>query len=156
MRGALAISVAVGCFAATTMAARPSAGGQSACSLLTKEVVTQVSPASPESLKLMLMVEPMENKSGAGTLCSYGGITMQVDAVTPASMEKVRDQTWVAVPGLGDTAYFHDNRGRFAELYVQAGKRTLTIQMSPGTGKTVEETRPNTIALAKLLLPKLK
>ena len=144
------------CFATALIALPTVAAGQSACSLLTKDVVTQVSPKSPESLKLMLTVEPMESKSGAGTLCSYGGITMQVDAVTPASMEKVRDKTWVAVPGLGDTAYFHDNRGNFAELYVQAGKRTLTIQMSPGTGKTVEETKPNTIALAKLLLPKLK
>ena len=154
MRDALAMSVLV-CFAAT-LTAVPAAAGQSACSLLTKDVVTQVSPASPESLKLMLTVEPMESKSGAGTLCSYGGITMQIDAVTPASMEKVRDKTWVAVPGLGDTAYFHDNRGRFAELYVQAGKRTLTVQMSPGTGKTVADTKANTIALAKLLLPKLK
>jgi hypothetical protein len=155
MRGALAISVAVGCFA-VTMTVRPSAAGQSACSLLTNDVVTQVSPASPASLKLMLMVKPMEDKVGAGTACSYGGITMQVDVVTPAGMEKVRDKTWVAVPGLGDTAYFHDNRGRFAELYVQAGKRTLTIQMSPAEGKTVADTKANTIALAKLVLPKLK
>jgi hypothetical protein len=39
------------------------------------------------------------------------------------------------VPGLGDTAYFVDNSGRWAELYVNAAGRVLTIQMGYPDGE---------------------
>jgi hypothetical protein len=57
---------------------------------------------------------------------------------------------------LGDKAYFRDNKGRFAELFVQSGNHVMTIQMDVPDGKTSAAIQPNTIALAKALLPKLK
>ena len=60
------------------------------------------------------------------------------------------------MPGVGDEAYFRDNRGEWGELYVRAGARVLTIQMDVPTGRTAAAIQPNTIALAKALLPKLK
>ena len=128
-----------------------------ACTLLTKEVVTQVTPYDKKALDLVLLVPPMEDSLGAsGSACSYGGITMQVDPFAPAVFERTKKPTWAVVPGLGDTAYFVDNGGRWAELYVAAEGRVLTIQMDIPMGKTATSIQPNVIALAKAILPKLK
>ena len=80
---------------------------------------------------------------------------MQVDPFVPAVFERQKKNTWVVVPGLGDTAYFVDNSGRWAELYVNAAGRVLTIQMDIPMGKTAASIQPNVIALAKAILPKL-
>jgi hypothetical protein len=128
-----------------------------ACTLLTKEVVTQVTPYDKKALDLVMLVPPMEDSLGAsGSACSYGGITMQVDPFAPAVFERAKKPTWAVVQGLGDTAYFADNGGRWAELYVAAEGRVLTIQMDIPMGKTAASIQPNVIALTKAILPKLK
>lgn len=128
-----------------------------ACTLLTKEVVTQVTPYDKKALDLVMLVPPMEDLLDAsGSACSYGGITMQVDPFAPAVFERAKKPTWAVVPGVGDTAYFADNGGRWAELYVAAEGRVLTIQMDIPMGKTAASIQPNVIALAKAILPKLK
>ena len=127
-----------------------------ACALLTKEVVTQVTPYDKKTLDAVLTVPANEDSLGAsGSACSYGGITMQVDPFAPAVFERQKKDTWVVVPGLGDTAYFVDNGGRWGELYVTAAGRVLTIQMAIPMGRTAASIQPNVIALAKAILPKL-
>lgn len=163
MRQLLATLMVMGCMAPPAAALQSRGGTASggstvrACSLLTRELVTQVTPLEKQALALTLSVPPMEDPVGAsGSACSYGGVTMQVDPFTPAVFDKTRDSTWMAVPNLGDVAYFRDNRGRFAELYVRSGTRVLTIQMDVPTGRTSASIQPNTIALAKELLSKLR
>jgi len=132
-------------------------GTLSACSILTKELVTQVTPYDKKALDLALRVPAREDAVGqGGSECSYGGITMNVDAFAPAAFERLRDQTWVPLPNLGDRAHFRDNKGRWAELYVLAGSHVLTIQMDVPNGRTAASIQPNVIALAKAVLPQLK
>jgi len=159
MRQIVTLLLVMGCFT-EVMAFQSARGGQTvkprACTLLTKEVVTQVSPYDKKTLDLVMMVPPMEDSLGpSGSACSYGGITMQVDPFAPSVFEKQKKPTWVVVPGLGNTAYFVDNKGRWAELYVAAGGRVLTIQMDVPMGRTSASIQPNVIALAKAILPKL-
>ena len=161
MRLIVALLLVMGCFI-EVKAFQSARGAQTAkpavraCALLTKEVVTQVTPYDKKTLDLVLTVPPMEDSLGAsGSACSYGGITMQVDPFVPAVFERQKKNTWVVVPGLGDTAYFVDNSGRWAELYVNAAGRVLTIQMDIPMGKTAASIQPNVIALAKAILPKL-
>ena len=127
----------------------------SACSLLTKDVLMAHSPRSKENLTAVLSVPPQEDKVGGGTACSYGGVTLQVDVISAATIDKLAGE-WKSVSGVGDKAAFRDNKGRFAELGVRAGSRTLTIQMSVPSGRTAASIEENAVALAKALLPKLK
>jgi hypothetical protein len=130
-----------------------------ACALLTRELVMQVTPYEKQSLDLVMRIPPDENSVGAsGSACTYGGITMQIDPFPPAAFEKQkqRDKAWVPVSGVGDTAFFFDRRGEWAELFVTFGTRVLTIQMDIPTGQTATSIQPNVIALAKALLAKMK
>jgi hypothetical protein len=128
-----------------------------ACSLLTKELVTQHTPLSKQSFDLVIQIPPSEDGVGqSGSQCTYGGVTLTIDAFTPEYFEKVRTPAWVPVPGVGDTAYFRDNGGRLAELYVRTNAHGLGIQMDVPTGRTSASIQPNAIALAKAILPKLK
>jgi hypothetical protein len=63
---------------------------------------------------------------------------------------------YTPVAGVGDKAYFHDNKGRWAELAVVGHGHMITIQMTVPDGKTAAAIQPNTVALAKALLAKLK
>jgi len=135
----------------------PIAPATGACALLTQEMVTEVTPYEPQALDLVLRVPPMEDALGAsGSACSYGGITLQIDPFTPARLEKLRGPAWVPVAGVGEAAYFEDNKGRWAQLYARAGRRVVTIQMDVPTGRTAASIQPNVVALARAILPKLK
>ncbi len=46
--------------------------------------------------------------------------------------------------------------GQYAELYARTDARVLTIQMSVPTGRTTASIKPNVIAMARAVLPKLK
>ena len=155
MRLIVALLLVMGCFIEVKafQTAKPTVR---ACALLTKEVVTQVTPYDKKTLDAVLTVPANEDSLGAsGSACSYGGITMQVDPFAPAVFERQKKDTWIVVPGLGDTAYYVDNGGRWGQLYVTAAGRVLTIQMAIPMGKTAASIQPNVIALAKAILPKL-
>lgn len=163
MRQVLALLLVMGCFTElmafqSARGAQPAKPAVRACPLLTREVVTQVSPYEKKVLDVVLGVPASEDPVGSGSGCSYGGITMQVDPFPPAVFDKQRekDKKWVAVQGVGDTAYYRDNMGRWGELYVASAGHVLTIQMDIPMGKTAASIQPNTIALAKAILPKLK
>ena len=162
MRRAVALLVVMGVFTTALMARQAARGAAtparpSTCALLTKELVTQITPYDTQTLAGVLGVRPTEDPIGqSGSACSYGGITMQIDPFPFATIEKMRTPAWAAVPGVGDAAYFRDNRGEWGELYVRSGTRVLTIQMDVPTGKTAASIQSNTVALAKAILPKLK
>jgi hypothetical protein len=128
-----------------------------ACSFLTKELVAEYTPLSKQAFALVSGLAPSEDAIGqSGSECTYGGVTFNIDAINPEYFEKTRKAEWKAITGVGDTAYFRDNAGRFAELYVRTGSHSFTIQMDVPTGRTSVAIQPNVIALAKAILPKVK
>ncbi len=162
MRQLVASFVVMGCFASQSAAVQSSTRGAAtpairACSLLTGDVVTQVTPYDKAAFDLVMRIPPQEDSvSSSGSACTYGGITMQVDPFAPAVFEKQRGKDWVPIAGVGDTAYFFDRRGRWAELYVRVGEHVLTIQMDIPMGRTAATVQPNVVALARAILPKLR
>jgi len=122
MRQLVASFVVIGCFASQSAAVQSStreAGTPAirACSLLTSDVVTQVTPYDKAAVDLVMRIPPQEDSVGSsGSGCTYGRITMQVEPFAPAVFEKQRGKDWVPIAGVGDTAYFFDRRGRWAEL----------------------------------------
>ena len=126
-----------------------------ACSVLTRELVTAHSPASKETLNLIVKIPPQEDKIGAGSSCQHGDVMLQIDPFPVASFERLFGK-WTPVPGVGDKASFRDNKGEWAELAVVAGARLVTIQMDVPTGRTAASIQSNTVSLAKAVLAKLK
>ena len=139
--------------------------GIRACSLLTNDLLTQHSPfeqAPPEERdhhrKLLGLIPPEEESIGpSGSACGFGGVYLQVDpfaasAKTEADVAKMSER----VAGVGDVAYFRNNRGEYAELYVRSGGHVITLQMDTPQGRTPESIKPNAIALAQAILPKLR
>jgi len=127
-----------------------------ACALLTKDLLAAHTALPKENLARMLKIPPDEEKiAGGGTMCSYGDVIFQLDPFAPGNFDKLFSQ-WTAVPGVGDRAYFRDNRGMFAEIAAISGKRVITIQMDVPTGRTAASIQPNVVGLAKAIIGKLK
>ncbi len=127
-----------------------------ACALLPKDLITKTTPYDKQALDLVLKIPPDEDPPGT---CHYGGITLQVDPFTPTRLESLRKQlgkAWVPISDLASTAYFNDNDGRYAELFVSTGSRVFTIQMDVPRGRTTESVKPNVVALAKAIKSKLQ
>ena len=127
----------------------------SACSLLSRELVRKVSPVDRKpAFELPPEEEPIGQK---GSSCEYGGIGLQVNPFARADeMRKSMGKEWEPVSGVGDTAFFRNNRNLFAELLVWTGAHHFTIQMGVPTDGTAEKIKPNTIALANAIIPQLK
>jgi hypothetical protein len=145
----------------------PAAGkaGIRACSLLTKDLLTQHSPfeqappAERDQHRMLLGAIPPEEESigPSGSACSFGGVYLQVDPfAAPAKTEADVAKMSTRVAGVGDVAYFRNNRGEYAELYVRSGVHVITLQMDTPQGRTPESIKPNAIALAQAILPKLR
>lgn len=160
MRRNLGLILLNGCLIhATAMAVAATADGQvGACSLLTRELLEEVTPEDRERFEFGLTFPPAEEPVGvSGSACEYGGVHLQIDPfASPAAVEELLAAEWTSVPGPGDVAYFRDNVGQWAELYVRDGDRVITIQMGIPSGRTAESIRPNLIALAEAVLPRLK
>ena len=151
----------VACLAAGAAAAqsttKPATGKSAirACSLLTRDLATKYGTHNP---KLFELFKPEEEAIGThGSSCSDGGIFLQVDPfVQSDNLRQSPAKDWQPVAGVGDTAFFHDNRGRYAELIVWSGSHHFTLQISVPDGKTAESVKPNATALATALIAKLK
>jgi hypothetical protein len=152
---ALIVSVA----ATLPISAQARGGGATrirACSLLTKDLVLKVSP--PQNVRGLDLIPPEEEDIGArGSYCEYGDISLQVDPFANAQqMRTTMAKEWTAVAGVGDTAFFRDNKGMWGELIVWTGSHHFTIQMGIPKGSTAAAIRPNTVALANAIIPKLR
>ena len=160
MRHVIVFALSVGLLSSSA-AARQTGGttakpATKACSLLTKELAMKVSP-SPN--KAMFTIPPEESSLGkSGSACEYADITLQIDPFSPAliASESKKDKSWVQVPGVGDSAWFHDQKNGNAEFMASVGTRTFTIQMGIPAKSTAETIKPNVIALANAIVPKLK
>ena len=128
------LSVAAGLVVASAAVAQPakSAGGTAAiraCALLTRDLVAKYDTHNP---KIREMFKPEEEAIGThGSSCSDGGILVQIDPfVRPDEMRLKPAKDWQPVAGVGDTAFFHNNANRWAELMVFTGRHHFTIQLS--------------------------
>ena len=126
-----------------------------ACEVLTRDVVAKFDTGNPKMRDLIPREE--EAIGSHGSSCNDGSIFVQIDPfLNSGSYRKSPAKDWQAVSGVGDTAYFHNNRDRYAELIVWSGSHHFTIQLSVPDGRTAEAVKPNTIGIATALIAKLK
>jgi hypothetical protein len=125
-----------------------------ACSFVPKDLALKVSGAEN---KRIFDLPSDEEPVGKGSACEYGDIRLQIDAFPWATLDASakKDKAWVQVSGVGDGAWFRDNRN-FAELMGRVGERTFTIQMGVPFQSTAEKMKPNVITLANSVVAKLK
>ncbi len=151
----------VACLAAASPAvaqpAKPATGKPAirACEVLTRDVVAKFDTGNP---KMRDLIPRNEEAIGAhGSSCDDGSILVQIDPfLNSEAYRKSPPKGWQTVSGVGDAAYFHNNRDRYAELMVWSGRHHFTIQLSVPDGRTAEAVKPNTIGIATALIAKLK
>lgn len=155
MRIIIGSVVLVACLAADVAAQSATKSPVRACTLLTRDLVSKY---STQNAKILQLFKPEEEAIGTrGSSCNDGGIFLQVDPfVRSDDLRKSPAKDWQAVSGVGETAFFHDNSGRYAELMVWSGNHHFTLQMDVPDGKTAESVKPNAVALATALIAKLK
>jgi hypothetical protein len=160
MRHVIGLVLVVSCLGAHVIAdaqgaAASGKGKIGACSLLPRELVDKVMTGDKSMLKF---AKPEEMAIGAhGSYCDYAGVSLQVNPfLRHADLRKAPGKDWQPVAGVGDTAYFRNNQGRFAELMVWTGANHFTIQLSIPAGGTADAVRPNTITLANAVIAKLR
>ena len=135
--------------------AAPGKSAIRACEVLTRDVVAKFDTGNPKMRDLIPREE--EAIGSHGSSCNDGSIFVQIDPfLNSDSYRKSPAKDWQAVSGVGDTAYFHNNRDRYAELMVWSGRHHFTIQLSVPDGRTAEAVKPNTIGIATALIAKLK
>ena len=70
-------------------------------------------------------------------------------------MDAIKKQSGVEkLSGVGDEAYFRDNRGEYAEVYVKVGNRILTVQGN--VNNNMGAIKAGSVSLAKALVEKLR
>jgi hypothetical protein len=160
MRNVVVLLFVLGLVSSSTAAGQARSGGAGkpaikACSLLPKELAMKV---SGDVNKRVFDLPPEEEPAGKGSACHYADITLQIDPFTAAFIDQTakKDAAWTPVAGVGDRAWFRDNKGHYAELMGHVAGRTFTIQMGIPFQSTVEKMKPNVIALAKAIVPQLK
>ncbi len=124
-----------------------------ACKLLSKEEVKKILPWQAMFDQMPVEEEPI---GATGSSCSYPSATIQVLAYTPRFFEQARKLGKLEpVSGVGDEAFFFADPRGYADLYVKAGNRIVTVQANPGPKETVQSLKPAVITLAKALIAKL-
>jgi len=153
----------IGCLSAGTTAAQAQKGAAAprerpnACSFLPRPLMEKVTPGPVN--KRVFDMKPEEGPVGpAGSSCDYATTGIQIDPFArPDEMRRNSPgKEWQRLTGVGDAAYFRDNRGLWAELMVWTGARHFTIQMGVPTGSTAEAIKPNVVTLAHAIVEKLK
>lgn len=155
MRVIIALFSIVACLAGANQAAAQGKSAIRACEVLTPEMVQKYDTQDPKIRKLIPRDE--EAIGSHGSSCNDGGIFVQINPFLRSdTYRKSPQKDWQALSGVGDTAYFHNNRDRWAELMVWSGAHHFTIQLSVPNGGTAEAVKPNTIGLANALIARLK
>ena len=141
--------------AQTGKAGRPagaSAQKIAACSLLPKNEVKRHLPWRAALDQMPIEEEPV---GVSGSSCNYPSVFIQVLPFSRRTIELAHKKGGLeTVAGVGDEAYFHNNRNRYAELYVRVGTHLLTLQAN--ANDTVEAVRPGVLNLAKALVQRLR
>ena len=158
MRQFVAILLLIGWLSST--ASNAFASGDGACSFLNRDLVKQVSgPVSEPLLDIILDQPPQEEPAGPGTACFYADIVLQIDAMSPEFVEQYGSSGQgglTEVSGVGDRAYYRDNRGNYAEVIGVVGKRTYTVQLGVPQESNPEEMKHHAITLAKAIVAQLE
>jgi hypothetical protein len=127
------------------------------CSLLTRELIEKVLGGSVNPI--LLKGRPTEQGIGkSGSSCAYGGVTLQLDFLAPPEFEDMHRKVGkdrVAVPGVGDAAYFRNNQNLFGEVLGRTGSRTFSVLMGIKNA-SIDVVKSNVIALAKEIVPRLR
>lgn len=134
--------------------AQPSDAGTriAVCPLVSKAEVKKYLPWQDMFDQMPLEEEPI---GASGSSCNFPTLHVQVLPFTPRFIDELRKTGPPdPLPALGDVAYFRDNRGEYAEVFVRVGQRLLTLQADVDT--TVAATRPRVIALATLYVARLR
>lgn len=157
----IAVLVTVGLVAAgltslqAQAAQKPPAGTSTriaVCPLVTKAEVKKHLPWNPVMDQFPLEEEPI---GASGSSCNYPTVLVQVLPYTQSMVDAMHKQGKLeAISGIGDEAYFHNNKNMFAELYAKVGNRLLTLQSS-SSGK-VDAVKPGVLSLAKVFVAKLR
>jgi hypothetical protein len=122
------------------------------CKLIPKPEVRKFLPWHDVVDRMAVEDEPV---GATGSACEFATVRVQVLTWTPSLIESARKSGPLeTIAGVGDEAYFHNNRDRYAELYVRVGSRILTLQAS-ADGK-MAEVKAKTIELAKVYVTKLR
>lgn len=122
------------------------------CPLVSKAEVKKHLPWNPVMDQFPLEEEAV---GPTGSSCSYPTVRVQVLPYTKSMVDAMHKQGKLEpISGIGDEAYFHNNKNRFAEFYAKVGNRLLTLQSS-SSGK-VEEIKPGVLSLAKVFVAKLR
>ena len=126
----------------------------SACKLVSKEEVKKILPWEAMFDQMPLEEDPIGT---TGSSCNYPSATIQVLAYAPAFFDQARKLgTLEPVSGLGDEAYFFADPRGYADVYVKAGNRIVTVQATPGPKQKPDALKPAVVALAKLLVSRAK
>ena len=132
--------------------ARPTTAVIPACSLMSKEEVKQHLP-----WPAMLDQFPAEEEAmgNYGSACEYPSVRVQVIPFAQGTIDELKKRPGIeAIRGVGDEAYLHNNRNRYAELYVKVGTRALTLQAS--IKESIDDVKPGVVEMAKALVAKLR
>jgi hypothetical protein len=122
------------------------------CSLVPKDEVKRHLPWLPMLDQFPIEEEPI---GASGSSCNYPSVTVQVLPFSPRTIEAMRERGGLeTVAGVGDEAYFYNNRNGYAEVYVRIGNRLLTVQAN--ANDNVQGVKPGAISLAKVLVEKLR
>jgi hypothetical protein len=122
-----------------------------ACSVLTRDLVLPFAQ-NPKLLDLIPPAEEAVGKSAAA--CEYGVVRLQLYAPGSGPV-KTQPKDFQALPGVGDLAYFRNNRDYYAELMVWTGTRYFDLQVAVPTGSTAEAIKPKAVTLANQVIAKL-
>ena len=135
--------------------AQPQAAPQpiKVCALVTKAEVKKHIP-----WKDMLDQMPVEEEAigTTGSSCNYPTVHVQVLAFRQSFIDAMgKDAKLETISGIGDAAWFRNNKNLFAEVAVKVGPRLLTLQADIDDGK-VESVKPGLMNLAKVYAGKLR
>lgn len=155
----LTATLATGVLTISVLAASvPDAGAQArstACSILTKDLVSQFS--SDEGRRALAMsARPIEEPYGPGVnACQIGRTVLILDPFKNAAASRTSMATTAtAVPSVGDAALFKGDSA-FANLYVWKGSRAFHVQTSVGPNESADSLRDHAVGLANAVLGKL-
>jgi hypothetical protein len=158
MHHVVTLFVAISCMTslAAVSQARPGgpAAGQPAvraCAVLTRDLVAPFT----ENKKMLDMFPPQEEALGtSGTACEYGAVRLQLFPGR-GGKRTFSAKDFQPVSGVGEGAYFRNNRDYYAELMVWTDKHSLDLQVSVPSGRTAEAIKPDVVALANAIIAKL-
>jgi hypothetical protein len=122
------------------------------CSLLPKEEVKKHVPWLPVLDQMPIEEEPV---GVSGSSCNYPSVFIQVLPFSQRTIDMARQQGGLEpLTGIGDEAYFHNNKNLYAEVFVKVGNQLLTLQANLQGEMAV--VKPGVLNLAKALVAKLR